>query len=238
MTDTTPTDGTTTTDPGNPDGQQDTSPAPREDTPRPEGSDAAGVSQHQPSDSPAGEQKMFPENHVKDLRNEAAKYRTERNELAQRMEAFESEQKAMVQNLAKALGLADAEAEKSPDDIIAEIAAERDKFAEERDTYQQRLAEFRRTEAIRQAAKTADADADILLDSRTFTDKVQALDTDDDNYPALVADLVADAVNTNPRYKATPAVPTTSGSDPQKSAAPAEAPSGPAAWHAKRFPKK
>jgi chromosome segregation ATPase len=181
---------------------------------------------------------MFPENHVKDLRNEAAKYRTERNELAQRMEAFESEQKAMVQNLAKALGLADAEAEKSPDDIIAEIAAERDKFASERDDYQQRLAEFRRTEAIRAAAKQADADADILLDSRTFTDKVQALDTDDDNYSALVADLVADAVNTNPRYKATPAVPTTSGSDPQKSAAPAEAPSGPAAWHAKRFPKK
>lgn len=212
--------------------QQDIVPATQVPPTPVEVTEASGVSQNQ---DPT---KTFDETYVKDLRSEAAKYRTERKQLAEQVEAAQAEKNTLMQNLQKALGIVDPATEQSPEDIIAALTSERDKFAEERDTYQSRLAEFRRTEAIRAAAKTAAADADVLIDSRTFTDKVKNLDTDADDYPEQVSALVADAVNSNPRYKATPAVPTSSGSDPQKSAAPAEQPSGAAARHARRFGKK
>lgn len=175
---------------------------------------------------------------ISKLNRESARYRTERNELAQRIEAMETEQKSMVSNLAKALGLGGGEDEKSPEQIIEALTSERDAFATERDQYQQRLNDYRRADAIRAAAGLHKADPDALTDSRAFTDQVKELDLDAEDYADQVSAIVAQAVETNPRYKATPAVPPTSGTTPENSATPAHEPDGPAAWHAKRFGKR
>lgn len=117
-------------------------------------------------------------------------------------------QDELAKSIGKALGLIEDGTPTDPQELIA-AAASREQAAAER----ARLADVRL--AVYQAAPNKTT-ADLLLDSRTFDEAVKALDPTAEDFAALVAAKVTEAVAANPtRYAAqAPAAPANTGGSP------------------------
>lgn len=120
---------------------------------------------------------------IADLRRENASHRTKLNE-------FTNSDAAFKQNMAKLLGLADAE----PDP-----AALTEQLTKAQSEARQRAVEL----AVYRAAGKSGADGDALLDSRSFLNSVNGLDPASTDFGQLVSDAVAAAISANTRLKTT-----------------------------------
>lgn len=148
-------------------------------------------------DLPPGAQKL-----IKDLRTENGSRRNEAAEAKKAKEAAEQAAKAGDERFAnateafmRALGLTPEpdEPERSPEELVGELTTK----------YQQISVEL----AVYRAAKNHDGDPDALLDSRGFITKAHALDPAADNFAEAIAQLISDAVDSNPKLRAAPAEP-------------------------------
>lgn len=166
----------------------------------------------QPTEAaPDAAQDVFDRDYVEKLRKEAADYRTKRKEEAEKASALEAELAKYRDGLKALTG--EGETEKSPEDIIATLTAERDHAA-------QQLAQIRTESALTRAAADAGADAELLTLVLRGKNALTNLDPNSDDFHAQVAELVTAEVAANPKLKATPAVPQSSGSTPEDTASP------------------
>lgn len=135
---------------------------------------------------------------VRDTRNEAAANRAKAKEHADALSALEQKSQSQLDGIAKALGLKPEEA--TPEQIMAERDAEKANAAAS-------AAQARATRvelAVFRAAKSAGADGDALLDSRSFVAKLDGLDPAADDFRQRVGDLIKAATEEDARYKAAP----------------------------------
>lgn len=158
-----------------------------------------------------GEPDMFDRAHVEKLRRTEAKYRTERNAERERAAALEAELAKYRDGLKALTG--EGEAEKSPEDIIATLTQEREAAVQQLNT-------IRTESALAKAANDAGADAELLTLVLKGEGALTNLDPSTDDFHAQVAELVTAKVAANPKLKATPAVPQSSGSTPEDTATP------------------
>lgn len=125
---------------------------------------------------------------IADLRKENAASRT--NAKAQ---AADEARQALVQELGKALGLVkDGEDAPKPEELTAQVQAA-----------QQAAREAAIELAVYRGASKHQGDPDALLDSRTFLEKVAALDPKAEDFTTKIDAAIKDAVDTNPKLKAT-----------------------------------
>jgi len=123
----------------------------------------------------------------RDARREAASYRTQsREQQTQQAEAMKS--------LAKAFGI-DVGDDKPPDPAELQTQIEQS----QRDAQQARV-----ELAAYKAAGKHDADADALLDSRSFLAKVAKVDPAADDFDEQIDAAVRDSIESNPKLKASP----------------------------------
>lgn len=150
-----------------------------------------------PQDAAEGEPKMFPEAHVKQLRDEAAKHRTTAaNEKAERDKLT-----GILAGIAKAL---DPEAgDKTDPEKLTQQLADRESA----------LSRERIENAAYRAAGKAGANPDALLDSRTFLSVAHKLDPAGDSFTADLESAIKAAVEANPQLKATGQAPVRSVTD-------------------------
>ena len=141
---------------------------------------------------------------IKKLRREAAKYRTERNDLETKMNTIIDSLKGLT---------GDKAAEQTPEQVIEALTQERDQAA-------QQLAQMRTDQALTAAAAQAGADAELLTLVLRGKGALTNLDPTADDFAAQVAALVDTEVAANPKLKATPAVPQSSGSTPEDTTSP------------------
>lgn len=148
-------------------------------------------------DLPPGAQKL-----IGDLRKENGTRRTEAQESKKAADAAskragEVDEKfaSAVQAFTKALGLTPEadEPQRSPEELIGELTTK----------YQQSRVEL----AVFRAAAAAEADAEALLDSRSFLTAAHALDPADQDFEQAIADAISDAVEQNPKLRAQPVEP-------------------------------
>lgn len=136
------------------------------------------------TDAGAPTPKTFDEDYVKGLRAEAAKYRTSAKTAA------DDATKALTQSLGKALGLIQDDEPADPTELTKQIEAERNTAR----AAQVELAVFRT------AGKHA-ADADALLDSRSFLTRVKELDPTAPDFASQVEDAIKTVVENNPKLR-------------------------------------
>lgn len=125
---------------------------------------------------------------IRDTRGEAAANRTKATEA-------EQQRQATLDAIAKALGLKDEGEQPDPAQLAQQLT---DSQAQAR----QSAVEL----AVYKTAGKHSGDPDALLDSRTFIEKVAALDPSADDFAAKVDDAIKQAVADNPKLKATRAV--------------------------------
>lgn len=143
----------------------------------------------------ATEPKTFDEDYVKGLRAEAAKYRTAAKTAADTAIAD------LTKNIGKTLGLIKDDEPADPAELTKQIEAERNAAR----AAQVELAVFR-------VAGKHQADADALLDSRSFLNRVKGLDPTADDFASQVEDAIKTVVETNPKLRVVQAA-TKAGSD-------------------------
>jgi len=127
---------------------------------------------------------------VAQLREELKKARAEaaKSRVNAKQAAAEQARNDVVQQIAKALGLAKDDAPADPAKLAEQLAAS------------QREGQQARIElAVYKAAGKAGADADALLDSRSFLDSLKDVDPADSKQ---IGDLIKAALDNNPRYRA------------------------------------
>jgi hypothetical protein len=146
-----------------------------------------------PQEAQQGEQegKTFPESHVKDLRRENAARRDENKQLRTELDSLK-------QALGKALGFGDDTDSQSIEQTVEQVTGERDKYLQEATAAQRELTALR-------AATKAGVDADRLLDSRRFTQKLDALDPTASDYTTQVESLIKTAAQDDPSLTLNPA---------------------------------
>lgn len=159
----------------------------------------------------ATEQDTFDREYVEKLRKEAADYRTKRKEEADRANQLETKMNAIIDGLKGLTG--DGAPEQTPEQVIEALTAERDQAA-------QQLAAMRTDQALTAAATQAGADAELLTLVLRGKGALTNLDPNADDFTAQVAALVDTEVAANPKLKATPAVPQSSGSTPEDTTSP------------------
>lgn len=157
------------------------------------------------------EQDTFDREYVEKLRKEAADYRTKRKEEADRANQLETKMNAIIDGLKGLTG--DKDVEQTPEQVIEALTAERDQAA-------QQLAQMRTDQALTAAATQAGADAELLTLVLRGKGALTNLDPNGDDFTAQVAALVDAEVAANPKLKATPAVPQSSGSTPEDTTSP------------------
>ena len=157
------------------------------------------------------EQDTFDREYVEKLRKEAADYRTKRKEEADRANQLETKMNAIIDGLKGLTG--DKDVEQTPEQVIEALTAERDQAA-------QQLAQMRTDQALTAAATQAGADAELLTLVLRGKGALTNLDPNDAEFTAQVAALVDAEVAANPKLKATPAVPQSSGSTPEDTTSP------------------
>lgn len=135
---------------------------------------------------------------LRDIRAEAARYRTSAKDLEGKLSKYEQTHKQQMDGIAKALGLAPDEA--TPEQIMAERDAERTRADGERRRAQQAAVEL----ATYRAAATLGADGNALLDSRSFVRAIEGLDPSADDFAQRVRDAITDALDAHPEWKAAP----------------------------------
>lgn len=157
-----------------------------------------------PSTSAQPEPKMFDETYVKQLRDEAAGYRTKAKEAEQaKKTAAEEAKQSLAQQIGKAIGLVADDAPPNPDDLLKQLSGK-----------DSELRQSRVELALYRAAAKAGADADALLDSRSFLSNVDKLDVTSDTFSADLASVIKQAVEANPKLAtATGPVPPRSGGE-------------------------
>lgn len=157
------------------------------------------------------EQDTFDREYVEKLRKEAADYRTKRKEEADRANQLETKMNAIIDGLKGLTG--DKDVEQTPEQVIEALTAERDQAA-------QQLAQMRTDQALTAAATQAGADAELLTLVLRGKGALTNLDPNGDDFTAQVAALVDAEVAANPKLRATPAVPQSSGSTPEDTTSP------------------
>ena len=194
----------------------DPAPTDEQEAPHVEQQEQAPAVDPAPASDPAptneqAQQDVFDRDYVEKLRKEAADYRTKRKEEAERAAQLEAELTKYRDGLKNLFG--EGEAEKTPEDIIASLTAERDQAA-------QQLAQMRTDQALTAAATQAGADAELLTLVLKGKGALTDLDPTADDFAAQVAALVDAEVAANPKLRATPAVPQSSGSTPEDTTSP------------------
>lgn len=123
---------------------------------------------------------------LSDARKEAASYRNGRNELRQEFENLKTE-------MAKALGVDTGDNPPDPQQLQQTVADRDAKL-------QSKTVEL----AAYKSASKHDADADALLDSRSFLDQASQLDPDADDFQEKLDAAIKASVEANPKLKAAP----------------------------------
>lgn len=127
----------------------------------------------------------------------------------------EAAEKALAERIGKALGLIEDDKPADPATLLEQAAEREAQIANERDAYRAEIAAYKLEQALTKAANSVDGDLDILVPFLRGTGALDKLDATAEDYTAQVAELVASAVESNPKLrKATPVVaPTRSGGD-------------------------
>ena len=154
-----------------------------------------------PATPPAGDPPADPagdgadDARVKRANSEAAKYRTERNTLQQQVTDLQNGQQAMLDNIAKALGLKPEDAGDDPAKQVTTLTGTVDTLTTENATLKAAL-------LVHDLAPEAGANATALLDSHKFTTLLIGLDPAADDYRDKVAEAIEAAVDQNANLKA------------------------------------
>ncbi|MFI8660714.1 hypothetical protein ACIGKR_12050 [Rhodococcus qingshengii] len=129
-------------------------------------------------------------NEIKRLRTENASDRTEAKK-----KAAQDATDALTKKLGEALGLIKGDEAPKPEDVIAQLTAERDTTAK-------KLRELTEDRALRNAATTHGGDYGSLSDSKKLSKAIAELDHTADDYPSLVDEAVKAAITADPKLKA------------------------------------
>ncbi|UAK38439.1 hypothetical protein K8O93_01140 [Gordonia bronchialis] len=145
------------------------------------------------------EPEVFDRKYVQELRRENAKTRREAKQRAAKAaeEAAERAREDFARDLFGALGL-DEDDDVDPDELI-ELANR------QRDDATTRLRNYQIKDAVSDAARTVDADLDLLIPHLKGKDLLTGLDPDDDDFDEQVAEIVEAEVAKYPKLKAAPA---------------------------------
>lgn len=152
-----------------------------------------------PADPQAG--KTFDEAYVKQLRDEAAGYRTGKTAAEQRAADLEAKFEALRLAL---------DPNAKPTDDPAKAAQE---AIRERDELAARVKKFEVEKVAERLGRKAGADVALLLDSRGFENAIGKLDQTSATFETDVENLIKKTLEDNPRLKA-PAGPPASGREP------------------------
>ncbi|WP_219085643.1 hypothetical protein [Microbacterium resistens] len=125
-------------------------------------------------------------------------------------EAAEQAQADLIQNLGRALGLV-KENETPSVESLTQTLQERDDALSKT---QAALAAERAEKAVLRSAGRHNADADALLDSRGFTEKLAEIDSSAADYATQVEALVKAEAESNSRYRKVQVAPRSSNGDP------------------------
>jgi hypothetical protein len=136
--------------------------------------------------------KTFDLAYVEKLRKEAAKSRVEDKAAIQKQidDALAAGQKAWAAKLGKDLGILEADAEKTPDEIIAELQAERDAIKAERDQFAADRSASAEREAIKAAADTHKGNPRLVAAVLREDGLLKDIDPTATDYAAQVAAVV------------------------------------------------
>jgi hypothetical protein len=136
--------------------------------------------------------KTFTPAYVEKLRKEAAKNRVEDKAAIQKQidEAVANGQKAWAAKLGKDLGILEADSEKTPEEIIAELQKERDEAKAERDQFAAERSATREREAIKTAAEANKGNPRLVAAVIREDGLLKDIDPTADDYAAQVAAVV------------------------------------------------
>jgi hypothetical protein len=126
-------------------------------------------------------------------------------------------QQELAQRIGKALGLIPEEEQKpvDPQEIIQRLTSERDQTAQERDAekdlHRRAMVEL----AVHKASGKLGADAEALLDSRSFLRAINDFDPKADGFQTSLDEAITSAIESNPKFKSAAAAgpPQRSGGD-------------------------
>ena len=138
----------------------------------------------EPKPDPEPEPKTFDEKYVKELRDEAAKYRTERKEAKEQAEKLQNQ----IKSIQKAIGLEGEE----PD---------ADKLAKDLQSKESELRGLKIEIAFSKAAKKAGADEDLAYAVLHRKGALDALELDE-NLASALDGLIEQELKNNPKLKA------------------------------------
>ena len=126
-------------------------------------------------------------------------------EFAAQLEEMQAASTKQLDDIAKALGLKPDDTPPDPADLTRRLEGAQAEASKRADAH--RMAEIKL--AVYQAASgpDIDADAEVLLDSASFLRRLEGLDPDGEGFSGQVRDLIAEAIETTPRYKRTPPAP-------------------------------
>jgi hypothetical protein len=125
------------------------------------------------------------------------------NESQTQLDELQATSARQLDAIAKALGLEPDDTPPDPANLTRRLESAQTEARQRADAH--RMAEIKL--AVYQAA--GNHDADVLLDSASFLRRVEGLDPDGADFATQVRDLIAEAVETTPRYKRTPPAPST-----------------------------
>lgn len=152
---------------------------------------------------------------IRETRNEAAEFRNQLRD-AQRTadeaakakgpsadEITKQVQSDLAQQIGRALGLiGEDQKELTPEQVIEQLTAEKDTTAKERDAEKERHRRALIELAVHRSGSKMGADADALLDSRSFLKKIRDLDINADDFATGLGEVIQLALDENPKYKA------------------------------------
>ncbi|MGW3572184.1 hypothetical protein ACWDSL_51480, partial [Streptomyces sp. NPDC000941] len=132
---------------------------------------------------------------IRDAREEAGKART-----VAKQNAADEARKELLASISKAVGLDDGDAPPSPEELTQQLMQSRSELS----TAQEQAASAAIELHVYRAAHRLGADADALLDSRSFCDTVDSIDVSDDPkaFNAAVEKAINEALGRNPALRA------------------------------------
>lgn len=162
------------------------------------------------------EGKTFDAAHIEKLRQEAAANRVARKEDIQKQidAALENGQKAWAKEFAKQIGAVDGEPEKTAEEIIPELQAERDEWKGKATTLSAKDLARNERDAINDASTAHGADNALMHAVVKSDELLKDIDPTVDDYPARMADIVKAAIEKNPKRHAVQVAPRRGGDAP------------------------
>jgi hypothetical protein len=158
--------------------------------------------------------KTFDSAYVEKLRREAAKNRVDDKAAIQKQidDAVAAGQKAWAAKLGKDLGILEADSEKTPEEIIAELQKERDEAKAERDQFAAERSATREREAIKTAAEAHKGNPRLVAAVLREDGLLKDIDPAAADYAAQVAAVVKAEIEKDASLLAVQVAPS-SGSD-------------------------